>query len=388
MTFQQAIDNHASVDLANEENSVHTESLWNACTGTDLDLDAHSVAVLETMPDELAQLMSHGGTPAAFAFDEHYRRTPGGHKTPFEVRQGARDGWAVVLKRSERAKPLMEGLGMDDSAAWAHTEKTPAYYTDSVTEIAELAGRMYSALKSTRANQATSAPEEIYSVELGAELPRLLPCELAHLGQPTEITLIERLADKRALQYAVRGEESVTRGPLVILLDESGSMRYQNPHRNIWAKAATITISRIAMEDDRPVSIVHYSTSCAVQQICCATDLFQMTQQFLGGGTNIPKALKRGVQELYALAKAGHKGADMVLITDGAVNDLENRAKQYKGALDAAEEMGSRLWTVAIECEHEPEAPFRARAEKYVHLSSKDMKKGEVLAIQGCVNPK
>lgn len=390
MTFEKATLNHSIVKKAFKKNASHAKSLWNACLGLDVDLDAHGAAVLETMPPELAQLMADGATPTAFAFSEHHARTPKGHEAPFEVRQSARNGWYKVLARSEHTKPLMEGLGMDYASAWAHQEAYKNNYNVNVVkQIAILAGRMYTTLKESRANKANQAPEEIYSVELGDDLPRLLPCELAHLGQPTEIALIERLADKRALQYAVRGETIAMRGPLVILLDESGSMR-SNPHRNIWAKAATIAISRIALEDNRPVSIIHYSTSCVVHKLAPneVNSLLAIAQHFLSGGTDIPLAIYRGVKEIKEMARSGHRGADMVLITDGKVNDIEKRKDDYTESIDRLHKTGGALWTIAIECEHKLEAQFRSRATRYIQLNRRDINSGEITPLQGCVNPK
>lgn len=54
---------------------------------------------------------------------------------------------------------------------------------------------------------------------------------------------LERIASRRATQYAIRGDTKTSRSLLVIALDESGSMHAQ---RNEWAKATAVALCRFA----------------------------------------------------------------------------------------------------------------------------------------------
>jgi uncharacterized protein with von Willebrand factor type A (vWA) domain len=300
------------------------------------------------------------------------------------LREATRKKWEDFCEKAEHARPLVEGLGCDASLAFEHVRDCQwnNQKLEMIERIAKLAGRMFAALQEARANQPSQAPEEIYSVELGNVLGRLLPSELAHLGQPTEVCLIERIAERKALQYAVRGEETVARGPLVIALDESGSMQ---GYRNEWAKAAAVALCRVALKDGRCCSVVHYSTSCQVTYLKPGDDeaVFALITHFLSGGTEISRALSRSADEVSALERKGERGADVVLVSDG--EDYDSGA--HEKAIKKIQKLGSKLWTVAIQCSLEQEAPLRKLAHKYVELETSNLVTGDVMALQGVVNP-
>ncbi|MDD5008572.1 MAG: VWA domain-containing protein, partial [Syntrophorhabdaceae bacterium] len=224
--------------------------------------------------------------------------------------------------------------------------------------------------------------EEIYSVELGNVLGRLLPSELAHLGQPTEVLLIERIAERKALQYAVRGEEQARRGPLVIALDESGSM---HGYRNEWSKAAAVALARVALADGRSAAVVHYSTSCQVTYLKPGDDqaVFALITHFLSGGTSIARALLRSAEEVSKMERKGERGADVVLVTDGC----DSNYSAQEDAIEKIKSLGSKLWTVMIQCSVDESSAIRKLAHKYVELEVGNLVNGDVLALQGVVNP-
>jgi uncharacterized protein with von Willebrand factor type A (vWA) domain len=382
--FSQAMQDHGNVEQASHENATRAEAIWRAVSG--FDGHAHGSfpdAILESLPTKYTLMLSRGDSPTAFAFDLFWSMMERG-LSGFSLREATRKKWEDFCEKAEHARPLVEGLGCDASLAFEHVRDCQwnNQKLEMIERIAKLAGRMFAALQEARANQPSQAPEEIYSVELGNVLGRLLPSELAHLGQPTEVCLIERIAERKALQYAVRGEETVARGPLVIALDESGSMR---GYRNEWAKAAAVALCRVALKDGRCCSVVHYSTSCQVTYLKPGDDeaVFALITHFLSGGTEISRALSRSADEVSALERKGERGADVVLVSDG--EDYDSGA--HEKAIKKIQKLGSKLWTVAIQCSLEQEAPLRKLAHKYVELETSNLVTGDVMALQGVVNP-
>ena len=377
-SFLQARQRHHTVARAAAENETLAADLWNAILGIGAApaRGSFAEAVLDTLPVEHAPLLATDDIATAFAFDALWpaareRRTGA---TPFELRDVARARWAEFEKQATQAKNLSAGFGWDLAAAWTHTREVQLAQGDmtQVERIARLAGRMYVALRGAQAGKIHGVPSEVYSVEQGNDIARLLPAEHVLLTDPAiELVGLERIASRRAAQYAVRGNTRVSKGPLVLALDESGSMEGL---RNEWAKAAAVTLSRVAAHEKRPVCVVHYSTSSVVRHLAPGDSaaIVAMIRHFLGKGTAIGLALEVAVQQVRELAQRGHKGADVVLITDGVDGDIPAQVR----AIDAGLALGVRLWTVAIECEISEQSPLRTKAAHHTRLAGSTLVDG------------
>lgn len=103
-------------------------------------------------------------------------------------------------------------------------------------KILKLAGRMKSAAIQKQRSKATPGREELCDVTAGDDLARLVPSELVNLADPeTEAVLFRRITERAAMVYELRGKVSVSEGPIILCVDESGSMAGA---RDEWAKAA------------------------------------------------------------------------------------------------------------------------------------------------------
>lgn len=384
-SFLQAKQQHRTVAVAAAQNEETAADLWNAIVGVGREPVSGSFAeaVRDTAPMEHATLLATNDVAAAYAFDLMERRVPylAADASPFALRDAARGPWAEFSERATRTEQLAEGFGWSLCAAWSHTREVnvASGKLSGVERIARLAGRMHAALRGSRSKRVAGVPSEVYSVEQGNDVARLLPAEQVLLTDSMlETVALERIATRRAAQYAVRGTSKQSRGPLVIALDESGSM---HARRNEWAKAAAVALARVAFEDKRPVVVVHYSSSAEVQTLRPGDGaaVVAMIRSFLSGGTAIGLALDVAVQQVKALAQKGQKGADIVLVTDGVDGD---EAAQTK-ALDAGAPLGVRLWTVAIECAIPATSPLRARAAHFTHLGARDLEAGSSVTTLG-----
>lgn len=386
LPFDQARERHGYLAQLPGRDAVEARALWNAIVGRSdpRDASAFADAARDTAPVEHGSLLaSPSGVAAAFAFGCLWRERNGDFgRTPsaFEWREKARRGWETFLERAEQREALVEGFGWDLSDAWEQDrEVLPADIDrEQVERIARLAGRMYNALRGARAKRVASTPEEVHGVELGNVVGRLLPSELMHLDEPTEPLLLERIQSRKALQYAVRGTAPASRGPLVIALDESGSMHGK---RQEYSKAAAVALARVAHDDGRAVRIVHFSTSVVERDLLPGdkAGLVKMISHFLSGGTDIGRALRASAEQVLAMAARGDKGADVVVITDGCDPGLT------AADVDAITKIGSRLWTIAIECEVPHGNALRDRAEHYSQLTNDDLTADSVVPLVGAV---
>jgi uncharacterized protein with von Willebrand factor type A (vWA) domain len=102
------------------------------------------------------------------------------------------------------------------------------------------------------------AREEVVDLERGNDLARVLPAQLARLRNPaTRLLALRDLVERQAIQYRLEGKEPLGRGPIVVLLDESGSMS-GDPHN--WAKAVGIACIGIAVREKRDVVVAGFDT--------------------------------------------------------------------------------------------------------------------------------
>jgi Mg-chelatase subunit ChlD len=386
-TFLRAQRQHQNVADAAAEDPRLAGDLWNAVVGLDSELGRGSFpeAVRDTARPEHATLLATDDVAAAYAFDLLWSDLPSipAKAGPFELRESARACWEKFDARAKQTVLLAEGFAWDLSRAWAHAREVELAQGDmrAVEAIARLAGRMYAALRGNHAKKVRGVAGEVYAVEQGNDIGRLLPSEQMLLTDPLlEVVALERIATRRAGQYATRGTQKRSKGPLVLALDESGSM---HGLRNTWAKAAAVALSRVASEEGRPVAVVHYSTSVKVQPLRPGDDasLLAMVRHFLSGGTAIGLALGEAVQQVKALEQKGQGGADIVLVTDG----VDGNVAAQTAAVDEAFAIQARLWTVAIQCDIPATSPLRARASQYTRLGAEALSDGKSVTLIGGV---
>lgn len=372
ISYQRATVVHDCVKRAHKDFPALSLEVWSGIVGTGkVDPGSIGEALRDTVPDKHAAVVASVDVAAAYAFDlwlrEYQRRQDWwSHAKAFERRDECRKIWTEFAKRAENAQEIARGFGWDDSAAWTILRDVQSISGNmgQVKRIAQLAGRMFAALRGSAVKRVPGMNGEVYSVEQGNAIDRLLLAELALLGDDLlELPLLERIGTRRAAQFAVRGTQKRTKGPLIVAIDESGSM---HASRIEWAKAAALAMARVAKEDNRVMRVVHFSTSVVVQDLRPSdpASVLEMIRTFLDGGTAIGTALEACVAEVAALETKGARGADIICITDGVDSTVERQER----ALDLADKLSARLWTVGIECEIAPDYPIRRRAVTFTEL--------------------
>ena len=197
------------------------------------------------------------------------------------------------------------------------------------------------------------AREQIVGVEYGNDLQRVIFSELGTLADPnTEDVFFRKFIDKELMQYEMGGKEPVGRGPIVILIDESGSM---SGARNELARAICVAMVQIARKENRKISVIGFNARITTihsfhsgicqlgirgndcEQIDYGNAITDLATRFAGGGTKfdpaIKKALDSGVEE---------DRADLIMLTDGCANIDVNVLSR----LDKAKENGLRVFSI------------------------------------------
>jgi uncharacterized protein with von Willebrand factor type A (vWA) domain len=124
--------------------------------------------------------------------------------------------------------------------------------------VLRLAGRLQREASSQRTARGDNGASCVVGVHLGGDLGRALPTELAAMrpGSRLRMLTLARWADKRLQQYQLQGDEPQGRGPIVVLLDESGSMRGAP---SLWAAAVALASLGIAARERRACTVVGFN---------------------------------------------------------------------------------------------------------------------------------
>lgn len=187
-------------------------------------------------------------------------------------------------------------------------------------DMGKLVGRMRNIATASRKARLESEKVELHSVTVGNDISRLLPQELVALRKPAlKRDFYRKLAEKQLMQYDLTHKSKAGRGPIVCLIDTSGSMRKEN--REEWSKAVALGLAEIAAREKRAFAYALFGSSCDelitgefISGRPTPEQLLALAQGFIGGGTDFEKPLKFAVEKL---SESKFKKADIVLITDG-----------------------------------------------------------------------
>lgn len=220
----------------------------------------------------------------------------------------------------------------------------------NMNELADMVGRMKRFAMGQQDTKFNDKDDEIYNLEMGDNIRRVVPNELALLGHPaTKYEFYRKFADKELMQYKVRGVENVGKGPIVCAIDNSGSMSGM-PEK--WAKAVAEALRRICKEQDRDFFAMYFGSNRDRRRydfpkqevnIERVLDFLSVTA---GGGTEFDGVLTE------ALAKArdqfdqgGKSAADIVFITDGLAHLSDDWIKRFNEEKDR---IGCRVFSIYI----------------------------------------
>ncbi len=158
----------------------------------------------------------------------------------------------------------------------------------------------------------------VEGIEYGNDIERIHPSQLA---LPEEY-LYSALADNRLLLYTKKMD--LSRGPIYVLLDKSGSMVGSKID---WARAVAVALFKKSVEENR-LFYARFFDSVAYQPIAMRPRskprevvklLSYLARVRAGGGTDITRATSAAVDDIISLGSRSREDriSDIVLITDG-----------------------------------------------------------------------
>lgn len=233
--------------------------------------------------------------------------------------------------------------GLAEAAALAERVQR----SDLLRRLALLAGRVKQVALARHRTRVRHGTDEIVSIESGRDLSRVLPQELVALRHPVlRREFFRRFAEGALLQYQLEGRECLGRGPVIVCLDSSGSMRGD---REAWAKAVALALLHVAAAERRDFALIHFGSSSELrvfrfQRGHAAPDQVVEALGFaFHGGTDFEAPLREATG---LVQESRFNAADVVFLTDGAC-ELSPAALDQLLAVKAKRQV--RIFSVLID---------------------------------------
>ncbi len=282
---------------------------------------------------------------------------------------------------------LISNWGLESSGTWqrksAHEKMellNRLRNSSKLKKIAEMAGRYRRLAQMVRRERIKTGMDEIYSINQGGNLERILPSEMLRFLDPlTEDKAMVDLIEGRMLQYEIRGKQKKGKGPIVICIDSSGSM---DGSPEIWAKSVAMALLEIAREQKRDFYCIHFSSGWRGNKMHTnefpkgeAFDIekvVDMAEYFEGGGTEFEPPLDAAREKIGSDKK--YQKADIVFITDGQSAVRDAWLLQYK---EWKKENKVNIYSVLIDSYDNAISTLRQFSDRVDKLSNiKDAKDG------------
>jgi uncharacterized protein with von Willebrand factor type A (vWA) domain len=191
-----------------------------------------------------------------------------------------------------------------------------------IAELARMVGRFKQDALALRRKNLDRGQSEVYDVERGSELARLIPAELTALHHPILYRDFKRrLLESEILQYQLRKDEEKGKGPMVVCLDLSSSMQGD---KELWGKAVTLTLMDLARRQRRLFRAVLFSSGEGSLKVLDMNNkrryepelskVLELAEYFPGGGTEFERPVDAAVE---LLGNKKLRRGDIVIITDG-----------------------------------------------------------------------
>jgi len=207
--------------------------------------------------------------------------------------------------------------------------------------ICETAGRMRRVAQSKQRQKSSHGLDDVVGVTRGGEVWKLLPHELVRLADPeTELDALRRLAERQSLCRDYEGGEPAAKGPVVVVVDESGSMLGEKVES---AKALALTLAWVARRQRRWCALVAYSGDSGERLLPLPPGrwdenlVMDWLCAFIGRGSTLDVPV-REMPDIYRRLGAPAGKTDLVFVTDARASiprESQNRFRDWKTSAKA-----------------------------------------------------
>jgi uncharacterized protein with von Willebrand factor type A (vWA) domain len=232
---------------------------------------------------------------------------------------------ADARKEVDELKDAAAALGLGPGQPGSNDPRTIAEIYKRVRNdpalrrISELAGRFRRVAASKQRQKVSHGLDDVVGVEPGGDVGRLLPSEMAKLAVPElELDTLRRIVERQAMCREHHAVEPVGKGPILVVVDESGSMEGAKAHT---AKALALALAWVARQQRRWAGLVAYSGGSGERLLALPagrwdeSTLCDWLSAFIGGGSDLDVPINE-LPRMYKEIGAPPGVTDLVIVTD------------------------------------------------------------------------
>lgn len=286
-----------------------------------------------------------------------------------EVKEQLREAMDNASDQADNLDTLDNAWGMDQGGlkrlpAQKRIELARKLNNDKFRRIAQLFGPMSRIAMAEQQRKVNTARQEIYDIELGNNLPTVLPTEM--IGMEDDITAMlffKNYVEMNLLQYKMRGTEKVAKGGIIFCEDGSGSM---SGDREIWAKAVGLSLMQVAKLQKRDFKGIHFGGpaefktfdyvdgkdevitqhKASIEHFDFMQGAIEYAETFFGGGTDFVTPLTVALEHLQKqYDENGAVKGDIVFCTDGMCGVPDEWLKNFK---ETQEELDFKVYGIVV----------------------------------------
>lgn len=251
----------------------------------------------------------------------------------FDTAIAARRATKQAKKEVEEFQEAMAALGLGgdggDDKGHIDPKKSIALFQsiqnqENLRRIINRAGRFRLFAQGKQRQKVSHGYEDMVGICLDDSLDRLIEEELVLLlDKDTEPDALRRLSEREMLARDYRGSERVGKGPIVVCVDESGSM---SGDKIVNAKAFALAMAWIAIKQKRWCCLIGYSGGTEGNLLAIPPNnsynreyLLNWLSHFYSGGTTMDVPLVKLPTTYWEKVKPPKGKTDVIIITDAIV---------------------------------------------------------------------
>lgn len=314
----------------------------------------------------------------ALAAEQDFQKLPA--RPEYLIRQSVKEAASRMSDYEEAANSMGDTLGINTRGLSVRQKLSLGEHllkSDKLQKLAELVGLFKEVARSERRHVLERRPTTLHEIGQGRDLARILCSELVLLRHPLrKREFLRRYVDGLLTQYAISGDVRSGRGPLVVCIDGSGSMRGA---REIWSKAIALTFLEIARKQRRAFRAIVFSGGVEDTKEFELLDsalrprlrppivdpemLVAFSEYFPSGGTDFERPLSLAIESLQT---DRYRRGDIVFITDGACR-ISHTFRAY--VTSQKEHLGFRIFAVLVDIKGATGESLSAFADEILPVS-------------------
>lgn len=219
--------------------------------------------------------------------------------------------------------------------------------SEKFKRLAEIMGRYRNLSRAKQKEKLRREQMELHSISVGADLGRVLPGELMMVRHPAYKKEFQRkYLEKGLLQYDLKSKVKMGKGPIIILMDSSGSTRGRIEE---FIKGTAMGLLDIALKEKRAFAAVFFASRQDPMKVFefapgekDPEKVYELGTYFINGGTDFETPLNKAVE---LLEQSAYNKADVVMLTDG---ECRVSPEWLKAFLDKKKEREFNVYTVLM----------------------------------------